>query len=233
MNKDMDMNRGNRGYLYSNILYNDCNKLDENWTEEEIKLIFATLENSTDYLKTIWGEWMKARDLCILASLRYMLLRPKEACCMKFSDLDMKIRRIKIRGVNNKQKKDRFVQIPDNFIKYFVYYMSFPKWMWKGSEYLFPSAENAHISPERWKMIFREKSLKPAGLYEKPEGKKMPRTRSYLLRQTGATELLDSSNDPWLVAQILGHSDLRTIKNYFFQTKSFQEKQKFFLNKIK
>ena len=131
-------------YLYT-ILYNECGKLNEGWSEEEIKLMFAVLQNSKDYLKTIWGDWMKGRDMCILAALRYMLLRPKEACKIKFKDLNFETLQLHVRGENNKQKKDRFVSIPDKFLKYYKYYMSFPNWMWKGSEYLFPSEENQFL----------------------------------------------------------------------------------------
>lgn len=212
--------------LYPNILYDDCSRIDEAWNEEEVKLIFNTIKYSNDYLKTIWGDWMKARDLCILAALRYLLLRPREACCIKFLDLNIQTMQLHVRGENNKQRKDRFVSIPEKFLKYYKYYMSFPKWMWKNSQYLFPSAENYHISPERWKHIFREKALKPCGLYSYPEKGIVPRTRSYLLRKSGATEMLDKGSDPWTVAQTLGHGDLRSVKNYFFQTKTFRERQR-------
>ena len=215
-------------YQYTNILYNDCKTFQEDWTEEEINHMFATLQDSQKYLKTIWGDWMKARDLCIMALMRYLLLRPREACWLKFSDF--KNGRIKIRGENNKEKKDRPLPIPEKLKEYISFYLSFPRWMWKGSDYLFPSAENEKLSPERWKHIFREKILKPSGLYEPKEGTKMPRTRSYLFRQSGATQLLDKTNNPWLVAQVLGHSDLRTVKKYLFNTKKFREKQKEALN---
>ncbi len=219
----------NKSYMNANLLYDsDCKNFEEDWNEEEIKLMFATLQNSQDYLKTIWGEWMKARDLCVMAFLRYLLLRPREACWLKFSDF--KHGKVKIRGENNKEKKDRILSVSDKLREYLAYYMSFPRWMWKGSEFLFPSAENEKMSPERWKTTFREKVLKPSGLYEKKDGNKMPRTRSYLFRQSGATQLLDKTNNPWLVAQVLGHGDLRTVKKYLFNTKQFQQKQAEALN---
>lgn len=218
-------------YAYQDC-YDNYSPLHENWNEEEIKLIFSVLQHSKDYLKTIWGDWMKARDLCLLAALRYMLLRPREACKIRFKELNFQTMQLLVKGENNKEKKDRFVSIPNQFLKFYRYYMSFPNWMWKGSEYLFPSAENPWINPQRWKHIFREKILKPAGLYEAPEKGKMPRTRSYLLRASGATEMLDKGADPWTVAQTLGHGDLRTIKHYFFQTKRFRERQKLFLEQL-
>lgn len=219
-------------YYQTTALYDDTGKLGENFNEEEIALMFYTLSKSTDYLKTFWGDWMKARDLCLLSALRYMMLRPREACKIKFRDLNFRTNQLHVRGENNKEKKDRFVSIPAKFLEYYKWYMQFPKWMWKDSPFLFPSAENQFIHPQRWKMIFREKVLKASGLYEPPDKGKMPRTRSYLLRASGATELLDKGADPWTVAQTLGHSDLRTVKNYFFQTQKFRDRQKLFLNKL-
>lgn len=218
-------------YYELNALYNEVSTLNENFTEEEIALMFYTLEKNKDYLKTIWGEWMKARDLCILAALRYMLLRPNEACSLAFNDFNFEKMQLHVRGINNKERKDRFIQVPDKFIKYYKEYMSFPRWMWKDSPYLFPSAENPHIHAQRWKMIMREKILKPSGLYRVPEGRAKSRT-SYLLRSSGATELLDKGSDPWTVAQTLGHGDLRTVKNYFFQTDRFRKKQRDALNTL-
>lgn len=213
-------------------LYDDTTVLDQIFGENEIALLFTTLAQSRDYPRSIWGNWMKARDLCILAALRYMLLRPKEACKIKHIDININLKQLHVRGENNKQRKDRFLQLPEKFLEFYKFYMSFPKWMWKSSPYLFPSAENEYISPERWKTIMREKILKPSGLYKQREGSTIPITRSYLLRATGATNMLDNGADPWTVAQTLGHGDLRTIKNYFFQTNKFRKNQKDFLDTL-
>ena len=202
------------------------------FNNEDIAKMFKVLIESKDYFKNIYGKWMKARDITILAALRYMLLRPKEACCLKFSDFDFRNSRIIVRGENNKQGKSRFVSIPDKFMMAYNYFIKFPHWLWKGSSYLFPSNESEHISPGQWKRIMREKILKPAGLWVKAPTPNRTFTRSYTLRASGATELLDNGADVWTVAQTLGHSDLRTVKNYYFQTEKFRNRQKGFLNNL-
>jgi len=213
------------------VLYNDCYRLDECWNEEEIRLMFVTLQNCQKYEKTIRGEWARARDLCILAALRYLLLRPNEACGVKFNEINWETKIWWVNPELNKERKPRPLSIPDRFIRYYKYYMSFPKWLWKDSAYLFPSSKNPRLSAHAWSRIFREKVLIPSGLYEMPKNT-LPRTRSYLFRGTGATNLLDDGVSPWDVAQILGHSDLRTIKNYYFQTKKFRQRQAEALNKL-
>lgn len=216
------------------FLYDENDQfIEEVWGEKEISVMFYTLSHSKDYLKTIWGEWMKARDLCILAALRYELLRPGEACGIMFKDLHLDKGYLYVRGELNKEKKSRIMVLHSKFLEYYNFYTSFPSWMWKGSPYLFPSAENQHISSQRWKMIFREKVLKPSGLYKPVASHKMPQTRSYLLRISGATTMLDDGCDPWTVAQTLGHADLTTLKEYWRLTERFKNNQKQFLELIK
>jgi site-specific recombinase XerD len=225
------MNNENIDYT-THVFYDDNYKIPEVWDQNQIQLMFQTIRNSKLYLKTIWGDWMKARDSCILAVLRYMILRPGEACQLQFNDFNWQKKTVRIRAETNKEKKARIVSIPDKFLQYYKMYMSFPKWMWKNSVYLFPSAENKFISAQRWKMIFREKVLKPSGLYIPPINTTIPATRSYLLRTSGATEMLDNGADPWTVAQTLGHGDLRTVQRYFIQTQRYRDRQLNFLNTI-
>lgn len=202
------------------------------FNSEDISKMFKALIECQDYFKNIYGTWMKSRDITILAALRYMLLRPKEACCLKFADFDFRNSRVLIRGENNKQRKSRFVSVPDKFMQAYRSFTKLPHWLWKGSEYLFPSNESDHISSGQWKRIMREKILKPSGLWVKAPSPNKTFTRSYTLRASGATELLDNGADVWTVAQTLGHADLRTVKNYFFQTKRFRERQKDILDNL-
>jgi len=214
------------------VLYDNCFNLDQCWNEEEIKLMFATLQNSKHYYPNLTGEWFRARDMCILAALRYLLLRPNEACGVKFTEINWETKTWWVNPELNKERKPRALQIPERFIVYYRYYMSFPKWLWRDSKYLFPSHHNERLSSHAWARTFREKVLIPAEMYESPNKGIMPRTRSYLLRGSGATHLHDAGADAWDIAQILGHGDLRTIKKYIFQSKKFRKRQAESLNKL-
>jgi site-specific recombinase XerD len=91
--------------------------------------------------------------------------------------------------------------------------------------------ENKHISAGRWKCIFREKILKPAGIWVAPSpGKTRPKFSSYTLRHTTATELMDVVKDPRFVQRFLGHSDIRSTMIYTHLSKDFQEVMRQFLN---
>lgn len=200
------------------------------WTREQIYNMINTIESSKKYLKTIWGDWMKARDKLLLILMFEHALRPREACYLRFDDFNKEAHTIKIRGENNKQGKPRIIPISKKISPYVNEYFSFPVWMWKGSPYLFPSAENPVLSPGRWKTIMREKILKPMGLWIEPISPNFSKTRSYTLRHSRATELLNNKNDIYLVANILGHADISSTTCYLHKTKKYMEYMKEAIN---
>ena len=209
-------------------LYKGIKDLPKIFSKNEIETIISTVENSDKYLKNNWGEFLRARDKCIVLLLYSLGLRPKECLYLKFSDFKFNEWMVTIDGANNKERKSRDVPISKMVAMALREYLSFPRSFWRGSKYLFPSFEDKSrpLSPGRWKGILREKILKPAGLYE------VGKTRSYTFRATKATELLENSKDPYLVASFLGHSDLRMLPRYALKTKSYQERVREELNKI-
>lgn len=212
------------------LLYDSTHKLPEVWVKEDIDLMVKAIDDSKDYLHNIWGLWMKARDKLIIKMMFEHALRPKETCCLKFEDIDLKNKTIRINGENNKTRKDRVLPINETISLLFVEYIKFPRWMWKGSIYLFPSFANPFLSPGRWKHIFREKVLKPLNLWKKPEKPGLCKTRSYTLRHSKATELINKTNDIYLVANVLGHGDIRSTKTYLHMNKNYFEYMRKSLN---
>lgn len=215
---------------YQTLLYDVTHKLPEEvWSREDIDLMISVVDKNDDYLKNIWGDWMRARDKLIIKMLFEHALRPKELLCMKFEDLDLKNKTLRIRGINNKVRKDRLVPINEKIAPLFLDYFKFPRWIWKNSPYLFPSFANQFLSPQRWKHIFREKILKPAGLWKQPEKPSLCKTRSYTLRHSKATELINKT-DIYTVANILGHGDIRSTKTYLHLNKQIFEHMRQALN---
>lgn len=196
------------------------------FSDEEIQLIFNTIRNNKeDYLKTNFGDWIRTRDLCIIALIYYEALRPKEACKLSFNDIDFQNKTIFINGKNNKTGKDRIVRLSKQVMPFLEEYFSYPKRYWKNSDYLFPSMQNKAISPATFKAVFREKCLKKCGLWEKPpERNNISPTRLYSLRKSRASHLLQKSKDLFCVANVLGHSDIRTTASYYIHTdKEYQK----------
>lgn len=206
------------------LLYEDVKKCPEIFSGAEIEAMLNQIDKSEGYLKTAWGEWMKARDKAILMTIYILALRPNEACALRFDDFNLKEGTVLIRGENNKVKKDRVLPLPPDLIPYYRNYFKFERVrFWRGSPYLFPSLETSKISAGRWKHIFREKILKPLGIWEAPVNSTVPKYRSYSLRHTKATELLNKYKDIFLVSNVLGHSKLNSTKIYVHKSPDYME----------
>lgn len=205
--------------LHSTLLYEESAKLPEIFTPDEVDAIFRTVKFTTKrYRKALWGDWLRTRDLAILAMMYYHALRPKECLAIRFDDINVQKGNFKIRGENNKQRKERFMPILPQAIPYLKAYLKFSRfYFWRGSSYLFPSYEQdkgqGHLSPCTWKATFRN-ILKDSGLWLPPvkKGSSVPPRRSYTLRATRATEWLEKTGNPVAVANALGHADLRSLK---------------------
>lgn len=206
------------------LLYEDVKKCPEIFSEAEIGAMLEQIDKSLDYLKTAWGEWMKARDKALLMTIYILALRPNEACALRFDDFNLKEGTVLIRGENNKVKKDRVLPLPPDLIPYYQNYFKFERVrFWRGSPYIFPSLESPKLSAQRWKHTFREKILKPLGIWEAPVNSTIPKYRSYTLRHTRATELLNKYKDIFLVANVLGHSKLNSTKIYVHKSLDYME----------
>lgn len=209
--------------METQLLYEETQKLPEIFGQREIQKIVNTIETSPNYLKNDWGAWMRARDKAIFMTLYLLALRPREACALRFDDFNISNLTVKIRGENNKQRKDRILPIPQQLLNCYKEFFSFPRdRFWKESKYLFPSYQNPYVSSERWKFRFRN-ILKEAGLWKAPVNSTVPPYRSYTLRHTRATEVLEKTKDIFLVANILGHTRLSSTNIYLHKSKEYIE----------
>ena len=214
------------------LLYKGTRKLPDIFNERQINSILNQILICKDYRKgnNEWGGFFKMRDLCLIATIYLLGLRPKEACCLKFEDFNMRTAIVKIRGINNKVRKDRIIPVPELLFRFYKKYFEFPKdRFWRGSPYLFPSLQNQHISPQTFKAIFREKALKPLGLWKMPKEHKIPKIRLYTLRHSRASHILKKQikekgqPDIYAIANFLGHSDIRSTQIYLHTDKEYQE----------
>ena len=209
---------------YKPLLYTSPNKrIPEIFSHEDISHILNTIEKSSHYINNDWGLWMKARDKCLMMTMYHLALRPKETCCLRFDDFNEKTYSFKIRGENNKVKRDRWIPLPKSLIPHLKEYLSFPRMRyWKGSPFLFPSMESNHISPDRWKGIFRE-ILKEAGIWKPPIHHTKSPFSSYTLRHSKASHVFQKTKNIKIVADMLGHADIRSTLIYIHTDQEYQE----------
>ncbi len=220
--------------MKSKLLWQGVRKIPNIFSDKEIELIFKSILNSNNYWSKKgykdWGEFLRFRDLTLIATIYYLGLRPNEACSLKLSDFNIANSTVLINGKNNKCHKDRLLPLPKRLIDIYTEYLKFERYrFWHGSKYLFPSFSSEHIHPGRLKAIFREKALKPFGLWKMPENNKISPTRLYTLRHTFASRLLNKQiekhgqPDLFAISNLLGHSDIRSSSVYLHTDSSYME----------
>lgn len=216
--------------------WNGVRKIPSVFDEEQINDIFAQILKSPVYWKgkngggKEWGNFFKLRDLCLIASIYILGLRPKEACCLKFKDFNLIHATVKIHGTSNKTGKDRVIPVPSILSKFYKPYLSLPRGrFWRGSEFLFPSLQSSHISPQTLKSVMREKILKPLGMWDLRRESKAQYRTLYKLRHSRATHILNKQiekhgrPDIHAIANFLGHSDIRSSAVYLHADKEYME----------
>lgn len=219
------------------LLYEETKKLQEKLNDNEIATIFETIKKSRSYPKSDWGIFMKIRDYVLISFIYILGLRPREACWLRFDDFDMENLMLKIRGENNKQRKDRFLPITNKIIKLLKAYLSLNRArFWRGSQYLFPSLQNEKISPNRMKARFRQ-ILKEAGLYQiigfrSNTNQPIPKFRLYSLRHSFGSKIYNQTKDIFLVANLMGHGKISSTKRYIHTDENYINYERQILNEL-
>lgn len=210
------------------LLYKNTRKLPEIFEESDINRILQEILKSKDYWNNDLGEWMRWRDLALIATIYLLATRPLESCRLKFEDFDFKRGIVKIHG--SKRHKDRMVPVPQKLFQIYKEYFKFPKnRFWRGSPYLFPSFQGSYVSPSRLKTTFREKALKPAGLWHLNRSSKAEFRTLYKLRHSRASHILAKQiretgrPDIFSIANLLGHADIRSTTVYLHTDHSYMD----------
>jgi integrase len=207
---------------HQTLLYDhDYKKLPEIFSDSQISQILDALA-STKSWNNQYGQWITKRNKAIYMLMYHTAARPKEICSLKKEDVDFNSKVIKISGKNNKVRRDRKVPLPSQALPYLYDYFNMPLYLWKGSQYLFPSMENDHISPERWKMIFRG-ALKKAKIWKPAVNSTHPPFRSYTLRHTKLSKIMSKTNNIFDVANIAGHSKIDSSKVYIHTSTTYMD----------
>jgi len=184
------------------------------FSHTEFDKILKSILNSSKYRKDTVGEWIRIRNYTMIRLCYELMLRPKEACMIKLTDIDFQNGTIKISSKSNKVRQGRILPIPTALNEALSKYLAFPRvQFWKFSDYLFPSLKNDHISRDRFTEIFRG-ILKEAGMYREPTRGTHGGYSLYSLRHSKATETYLKTKDPFIVANLLGHKSLESTKVY-------------------
>ena len=178
----------NKPYKIPSILFAaHSHKLPPVMEEQEVFNVISTIKN------------VKHKTLIIL--LYSTGMRVSEITNLKLIDIDSKLMRIKI--VNGKGKKDRFVPLSplvlDQLRTYYLYY--------KPVNYLFNGYRTASKYSVRSIQVILQKTLAKIGLGGK-------NYTVHTLRHSFATHLVDNGADLQVVQEMMGHSHLSQTTQY-------------------
>jgi len=183
--------------LFYNELLRKNYKLNYLYPDRPEKKLPVVLDKSE--IQILLNSIQNLKHRAILSMIYSAGLRLSEVIEMKLNDIDSKRMLIKI--VQGKGKKDRYVMLSEKLLIILrEYYKEY-----KPKEYLFEGQKGGKYSARSVQAIFKE-ALRKSNVKKKAS--------VHTLRHSFATHLLESGVDIRIIQQLLGHSSLKTTQIY-------------------
>ncbi|MDL2206808.1 tyrosine-type recombinase/integrase [Eubacteriales bacterium OttesenSCG-928-N13] len=160
----------------------------------------------TERQKT-WHEYTKNRDLCMLTLFLGTGIRVSECVGIDIDDIDFENNSFL---VTRKGGNQVILYFPDEVADIMRSYMA-----WRREQQTLPGHENAlFLSMQKRRITTRavENMVKKYALQAAPLKKRMS---PHKLRSTFGTNLYQETGDIYLVADVLGHSDVNTTRRHY------------------
>ena len=178
-------------FLYDKVLNKKYEKIEFERPRKE-KHLPQIIDKDELLTKISKIENIKHKSIISLAYSTGM--RVSEVCNLKIEDIDSKRMLIKI--VNGKGRKDRFVPLSQNILELLRTYFK----QYRPKEYLFNGQFSLQYTPTSCNAIVK-----------KYLGEKY---HFHLLRHSCFTHLLESGTDCRIIQKIAGHSNIKTTEGY-------------------
>jgi site-specific recombinase XerD len=183
--------------LFYNELLRKNYKLNYLYPDRPEKKLPVVLDKSE--IQLLLNSIQNLKHRAILSVIYSAGLRLSEVIEMKLNDIDSKRMLIKI--VQGKGKKDRYVMLSEKLLIILrEYYKEY-----KPKEYLFEGQKGGKYSARSVQAIFKE-ALRNSKIKKEAS--------VHTLRHSFATHLLESGTDIRIIQQLLGHSSLKTTQIY-------------------
>jgi len=183
--------------LFYNELLRKNYKLNYLYPDRPEKKLPVLLDKSE--IQLLLNSIQNLKHRAILSMIYSAGLRLSEVIEMKLNDIDSKRMLIKI--VQGKGKKDRYVMLSEKLLIILrEYYKEY-----KPKEYLFEGQKGGKYSARSVQAIFKE-ALRNSKIKKEAS--------VHTLRHSFATHLLESGTDIRIIQQLLGHSSLKTTQIY-------------------
>ncbi len=181
----------------------------EVFTPHQIKTLESSFRNCNFY-----DYWHVKRNLILFLINYHLALRPKEAVCIKISEVDIRNKTITIAPTSNKLRRGRKMPLPELVLKDLIEFMGMKRPIYLShSDYLFPCRQGEHVSRDQWTDLFKLK-LRQTGIWKNPKRRSHGHYSLYTLRHTKATEVYIRTGDLMMVANLLGHTTLECTHVY-------------------
>lgn len=161
-------------------------------SDEEIEQIFGSLNTNTDF---------GSRAHAMLAVMLSTGIRREELATAEMKNLDLKTRRLKVRG---KGQKERVVQLGNTATQSLTRYLTIYRPTPNTSDNVFLALDGMALTADTISQIFRR--LKGRS--------RVDRLRPHLLRHTFAVRYLMNGGDLATLQAILGHESIATTQLY-------------------
>jgi site-specific recombinase XerD len=183
--------------LFYNELLRKNYKLNYLYPDRPEKKLPVVLDKSE--IQLLLNSIQNLKHRAILSVIYSAGLRLSEVIEMKLNDIDSKRMLIKI--VQGKGKKDRYVMLSEKLLIILrEYYKEY-----KPKEYLFEGQKGGKYSARSVQAIFKE-ALRNSKIKKEAS--------VHTLRHSFATHLIEQGTDIRIVKEILGHKDIRTTQIY-------------------
>lgn len=154
---------------------------------------------SKESVRKLLAQTRNSKHLLIVTLLYGCGLRRQEVINLKVTDIDIERRSLRVE--QGKGKKDRYVPLPDQFIKHYPTYTD----LYRPSTYLFSGQFSEQYSGTSIAAIVRD-AAKRAGIKQN--------VTPHMLRHSFATHLLERGVDIRYIQELLGHSKPETTMIY-------------------
>lgn len=213
-------------------------KVPQFLTEEEFAyLLNCYLSTSKKRIRPLL-YFSRIRNCMIWMIQFYMGLRPKESKDIRMNEINFKDSVLYIPAINNKQRNQDLMPIPESLMLKIQYYLRIRKKFFPNSPFLFPSTWDAEKpvyrgTLERAFVIALETARFKKVSYIDGIGRRKLNLSPYSLRHSFGTFAMHSLKDNKQVAKLLRHYDPQCRSTYIYTHTEQSLTRKQLLDKVK
>ncbi len=197
-------------------------------SEDDLKRIIFAIDNSLLYHKNGVGEYMKWRDVTMFMLMYYCGLRPKECICLRWEDVDIKKREIRINPLNNKERNNMPALMSMKSINLLITYKEKINMLGISNAWIFPSVLTmlpltTDYLGKRFQRIVAEAGLQKVDYYTE-DGRPFYNYNMYSLRHSFCTKIYSKTKSEKSVSALARHLSPESAHIYIHLDK--EDKQK-------